>query len=313
MLAAPARTASGARAMVSRAALLLLAAAATGCLGGGSYTPIQTSFDRGVYLDSRGDYPEAITWYRRALEENEGDQMARFNLAMASEALARELAEIDSVRAAALRRQARASYETILAAEPDHPRAALNLAAVEYEDDPEAGKARLRALVARHPDRARPRAALAAHLLREGADAEALTLLRGAGAADAAGPQVNLLLGDALLRDGQVGAARDAYRAVLRSDDEEVGALLALARLESDAGRPEEAVSYLLRVLYVDADHFEAHWLMAAALESVGDLEGATSHLWHARRLRPGGVGDDISERLVELYRRLTEAETAGG
>ena len=60
-----------------------------GCRGGaGGVTPIRTAFNKGVYQHSQGNHEAAIAEYREALEEDETDHRARFNLAMALETLA---------------------------------------------------------------------------------------------------------------------------------------------------------------------------------------------------------------------------------
>ena len=59
---------------------LLAALAMAGCFHRG-VTPIKTHFNKGVYHYAKGDYRAAIGEYRMALEEDPGDDRARFNLA----------------------------------------------------------------------------------------------------------------------------------------------------------------------------------------------------------------------------------------
>lgn len=293
---------------------LLAAGALTACFGG--YTPVRTAFNRGVYLDARGDHLGAIAQYDLALEEDPDDDRARFNLAMAYEAQAFELEDSGhSAEGAELRDRAALEYRTLLERQPDHPRASVNLAALEYDDDPQRGMARLRGLVESHPDRVRPRAALGARLLYEKRAAEAVHELEAARDLEPADLQVNYLLGEAYVAVGDLSLAKAALQRVLDADDPDLAVLMQLARVElaaDEVGLAElgAAKSYLRRVLLIDRDHWEAHRLLSLVYEREGDDERATEQLWWARRLRPERIDDEVeARRLLELYRRLSEAE----
>lgn len=297
------------------------------CAGGGM-TPIRSHFNKGAYLYSHGDFEAAISEYQLALEEEPADHRARFNLAASREALADRLERGGRAEAAeALRQQAEDLYRELLAARPDDLRAAVNLAAREIaKGDRGAGEERLRRAVEQHPRAALPRTALAAHALRQAGEdpaalQQAVELLEAALAIDPANADANMLLGNAcglLARHEPNGGtflkrARQAYHKVLEGDSYDFATLLALARLELAAGDAAAAEPWLRRALYVDPNHLEGHLEMSRALESLGDLESATLHLWRARELEdplaPRLAPGEYAERLLELYRRLAERE----
>ncbi len=303
--------------------------ATAGCLKRG-VTPIRTHFNQGVYHYSHGDYRAAISEYRLAVEEDAGDHRARFNLAEALESRAtrveRDERDGDAAGAEALRREAEEHYQGLLAADPHHLRASVNLAARELDrGDNAAAEARLRAAIERHPRSALPRVALAAHRLRQGEEPtirEAVALLEEAVARDRAHPDANVLLGHACAALDRLGTASDpdlvararaAYERALDHVPGDVGALMGLARLERRAGQLDRAESLARRALYILPDLLAAHLMLADLLDARGELEEATTHLWRARQLetfdRPRLTPEDYRRRLLDLYRRLAEQE----
>ncbi len=307
------------------AALLLNAA---GCLKRG-VTPIRTHFNRGVYHYSHGDYQTAISEYRLAVEEHAGDHRALFNLAEALESMATSF-ERDghSEQAEGPRLEAEEHYRKLLAADPGHLRASVNLAAREmHNGDRAAAEARLRAAIEQHARSVLPRVALAAHHLATGEEASiraAAELLEEAVGHDRTHPDANVLLGHAyaaLERHGAadpdlVDRARRAYQQALDHAPADVGALIGLARLERRAGKPERAESLARRALYVLPDLLEAHLMLAELLAAAGELEEATAHLWRGRQLEDAAHArlspEEYRWRLLDLYRRLARQEGAG-
>ncbi len=287
--------------------LFLLCLTLCSCaLGGGAYTPIQTSFNRGVYHQSGGRYEQAIHEYRAALSEDPADHRARFNLALSLESWGEFCPE---TRRSALRESAAAEYELILDKRPDDLRASINLAAIEAEKgNLQDAKTRLRECISLHPRAILPRTALAAHLYREGELIQAEELLLEATALDGVSVDPWILLGDCLRDQGKYDPAHAAYEQALLTDSTDIGAFLSLAQLELARDQPLEAASWLRWLLLIDADHGTAHFLLANTLEDLGDLEGAIFHLWQARDLDPGNEtrgAIDYQERLSSLYRRL--------
>lgn len=316
----------------SRAALLVAVGwslLVSGCFKRG-VTPIQTHFNKGVYQYSRGDYEAAVGEFRMALEEDAGDRRARFNLAEALEARAPRLERQDQPgRAEALRQEAEEHYRAILAELPGDLRASVNLAAREHQrGDEGAAEDRLRAAIERYPRSALPRVALAAHKFRDDSPAslgEAAELLEAAVDRDPVNVDANVLLGQTYAALARVepaagvawtDRARQAFGRALDQRPGDVGALLALARLERRAGEPDRAESLARRALYVRSDLLEAHLMLAELLDASGDLEEATAHLWRGRQLedpqRPHLSAEEYQRRLRDLYRRLAEREGAG-
>ena len=321
----------------ARACLLtgVLIFAATACFKRG-VTPIRTHFNKGVYLYSDGDYEAAITEYRLAVEEDVGDHQALFNLAEALESRATRLERAgDPERAEDLRREAEEHYRALLARDPGHLRATVNLAAREHlQGDEAVAEARLRAAIEQHPRSALPRVALAAHRFRGDEPAairDAIELLEEVVRRDRKNTDANALLGQAYAALDQLGwcrqsrsdetgpdpelvtRSREAYSRALDHRPGDVGALMGLARLERSDGNPDRAQSLARRALYVRPDLLAAHLMLAELLEAEGALEEATAHLWRARQLedkrRPRLSFDEYGRRLLDLYRRLDQQE----
>jgi tetratricopeptide (TPR) repeat protein len=307
-----------------------------GCFHRG-VTPIHTHFNKGVYHYARGDVSRAIGEYRMAVEEDPGDWQARFNLAEALEAAAQQRERGGAAaEAEELRQEAEEHYLRLLADDPDNLRAAVNLSAREFQHgDEDAAEARLRDAVARHPRAALPRVALAAHRLRQARHAardeklpllrEAVEILEEAHRREPSDVDADMLLGHAVSilarrspegeRDELVDRARQAFLQALHHDESDLATLLALARLERRAGNLRQAEQWLRRALYVDPDLLTANLMISRVLSDLGDLEGATTHLWRSRELEdelaPRLSEDEYRQRLLELYRRLIEQESA--
>ncbi len=269
---------------MARSELFALLACCACTFGGGpGITPIRTSFNRGVYHQSRGDLDAAIAEYRLALEEDGHDDRARFNLALSLESKA-DLA--DSSMGVKYRQEAEREYRMILQWRAGELRASVNLAAMEWaRGEGESAEARLRAATERYPDIALPWTALAAHLFRDGDIQGASVAVDAALARDPSSVWANVVSGELLAHKGEVDGARSAFRRALARDDEDLGALMALARLELQAGDPPAAVAAAERLFYVDPNHWEAQLLLSRAQEAAGNLERAVVHLWAARDL----------------------------
>ncbi len=318
-----------------------------GCgFGGGGVSPVRTSFNKGVYHYSRGNLDEAIAEYRLALEENEGDRHARFNLAVALEAKARRhRQEEDSETAEKLERQAENEYRALVEENPEFLRAIVNLAACEYDlGQRDAAAARLAAAIERFDGAALPHVALATQEFRTlrgeaslGTASRAAfeSLLKRIDAGldrDPASIQGNMLRGDvhaelarrarssfartsALGMDAEthVSAARASYEKALLREPSDIATLLALGRLEKEERSWAVAATFFERVSFIDPDHFEARLSLSEVLTRMGDLEGATYNLWRARALdrprNPRLSPQEYGRRLVSLYEKLANAE----
>jgi tetratricopeptide (TPR) repeat protein len=311
-----------------RAAIVLVACAMlAACFGGGGITPIETSFNKGVYQLSKDNYAEAEREFRDALAENPEDYRARFNLALTLELRAGQAerqGQADEARA--MRDRAEEQYRLILEKRPDDLRAGVNLAAMEYErGQRDEATGRLRRLAEIHPQSPLPRTALAAHLVREAPVAdvagrqsrleEARELLTEALRHDEVSLEANMLLGNVLADLGMPDDARAAYDRALARDPSDVATLAARGRLEYDAGNPEQASVWYYRVLNVLPDHYEAHYFLWKIHRSENALVAALRHLQDAERLdfrRPDWITrPDYPGELQALYRILGGLEPA--
>ena len=324
----------------------LLSVVTPGCgFGGGGVSPVRTAFNKGVYHYSHGDFDEAIAEYRLALEENEGDVYARFNLAVALEAKASRLRDAGEAGAAEeLQRQAEKEYRSLLEERPEFLRAIVNLAACEYGRGlREQSIRRLEAAIEQFEDATLPRLALAAHQFKElrgetAPDstsrekfASILNRVEDVLRRDPASLQGNMLYGDvhgvlgrqARLADGtsvlgldataHFDAARQAYGKALVREPSDIATLMALGRLEQAEKNWGAAASPFERVTFIDADHFEARLRLSEALTSLGDLKRATYNLWRARALdrprNPRLSPEEYRRRLLMLYEQLEMRE----
>lgn len=302
---------------------------------GPGITPVRTSFNRGVYHYSRGDLDAAQSEFRAALDEDASDHRARFNLALVYDEKARHAHDAQlNEDGSTWTKRAREQYLQLLDGRPQHLRAQVNLAAIEYENgDKGAARERLRQALGSHDDSALARVALASLLFRDSRTSgtadlgESLLLLDAALSLDTAHTEANWLLGECHRylaeherREGQaaavekhITAARQAYVRLLDGSPDDLAGLMAIATLELEAKRYVDSIVWLERVVHIDPDHRQAHVLLANALEHTGDLEGATSHLWAARRLtrEPDRAGA-FRDRLISLYQRLQKIEAPG-
>ena len=304
------------RAVRRCAALLLLTLA---CLplaacGSGGITPIQTPFNKGVYYYTRGEFDQAISEYKGALEEDPADYRARFNLGVALEAKAAVLRETGSNDdASALTAEAEQAYLNVLKSHKDNLRAAVNLAAIRYQrGEKEAAKQDLRSAMEANPAAPLPRTALGAHLLTEGLLEEARVVLEEASGMDEGNVSSHYLLGETLRRLGEIDDAREEFKKGLVREQEDVASLVSLGTLEMKEGQLEEARSYLEFAVDVDENHEGAHAMLARLLEQQGELEGAVRHLWRVRDLsRDPARVLAAREKIRELYGLLLQKEDA--
>ena len=286
---------------LSAAVLILAAWTLVGC---GGVTPVETPFNKGVYLYSVERYAEAEAEYRLAIHDDEDDLRARYNLGLTLEHLNRSA-------------EAREQYELLLRQEPDHPRASATLAAMEWESgDPEQAsraEARLRQLIdADHRDLA-AYVTLGARLIDAGRLEEARDVVRQGLEVAPTHVELNALLGDVEYRRQEYGKAEDAYDAALKRDEDDLHALLGRGRAAFARMHWDEARSWMKRALYVHPDLREAHRVLAEVAERQGNLEDAVWHWWRVRdleRLDPPEGGADptrYEEQLRKLYERLLD------
>jgi tetratricopeptide (TPR) repeat protein len=287
---------------------------------GGGVTPIQTAYNKGVYLASSGEYAAAIAEYRDAVREDPSDLRSRFNLAATLEMEAERQhrlsrnsqTDVEALLSVRHRDEARTIYQEILAEEPLHERATQNLAAMEWESGASAeSEARLRALLAARPDLIGPRLTLAARAQADGRLEVAEEQIKAALAIDSTHPDAQAMYGDLCVARGDLESARNAYLQALVRRPEDLHALVALGRIDHESNRPESAEAWLRRALFVFPRHASAHALMADISEKEDRLEEAVKHLWELRSLALASEydGDPVAldQRLRRLYRKLQD------
>lgn len=283
------------------AAVLLALALVPGLTGCGGVTPIKTSFNKAVYLYSAGHYEEAAAEYRLAMKEDEEDLAARYNYGLTLEQLDRPA-------------EARAQYEQILAIEPNHPRASVTLAAMEWESgDAAAAEKRLHVLIEHDSSNLFVHATLAANLVRVGRLDEAAAVIKRGLEEDSTSVDLNALLGDVNLLRGDYVAADEAYERALKRHDEDLHALVGRGEVAFETQRWPDARSWMQRALYVHPRIWRAHVTMAKVAEIENRLEDAAWHWWQARDVAHTKGGPfhketiDYDKQLQRVYGRLLE------
>ncbi len=284
-----------------------------GC--GGGVSPIRTAFNRGVYHFSHGRYDQAIHEYRSALRTDPEDKQARFNLALALEAKARQTEGAERKR---LRKEAAAAYRKVIDQDSDHLRANVNLATLTAErGDVTAAKKRLRRVADAHPHSALPWTALAVVQKREGKTERAIKTLRKAVDRDAASVRANMLLGDLLADVDKLQEAVDAYKQALKTDSSDLATLISLGRTQRRLGRLPDAAATLRQALLIDPDSWSAHLQLAKVRRRQKRYAEAARHYRRARALDHQRPTDrsrpDYAGRLRKIYQALlaqTKSET---
>lgn len=107
------------------------------------------------------------------------------------------------------------------------------------------------------------------------------------------------------LADGKSEEAQAEFEAALGIDGDRQPTLLALARLHTDAGRPEAALPLCQRVLKLDAAHVEACVILARAYGLQGKFD------WAVGQLRRTLLIDPDHLEAMELLRELNAQRLA--
>ena len=116
----------------------------------------------------------------------------------------------------------------------------------------------------------------------------ALDVLRRAGEAGVAGPDLDVTRGVQWLRLGNGGEAESAFRDALRRNPRDVQTLEAMVRLRQRADDPVGSATYLERWLEVEP-RWEIARDLGAARDAAGDREGAVRAWRRAIALLPDG------------------------
>ncbi|HYE97640.1 MAG TPA: tetratricopeptide repeat protein, partial [Planctomycetota bacterium] len=143
-------------------------AACLTAVGCGTYSPLDSPYNRGVEYYDQGRLVEAVEAYRQAVDDDPGDVRAHFNLGVAYHDLGRL-------------EEAEAAYARVLDLRPRNARARINLASLRLDQQrPDEAKALLEEAAGLDGDTALPHVALGAFHERRGDATAALSAyLRG--------------------------------------------------------------------------------------------------------------------------------------
>lgn len=251
----------------------------------------------GDVLNKLGAVDGAVAWYRAALAMERDAERA-------APALARLLAaqgQIDAVAALAedaLARKRPAIASAVgsigLAAARAHAGLALTLGRALIETGDRAGaQAPLRLATIAHPGDS----VLLQTVARATGEARWFTR------ALAAHPDVDMRagLGEALMREGEVGTARQAFEAVLAADSTHRRALQGLARLQLALGEADRAIGLARRRLSDDPEDTDAARLLAEALTRRGVPASALTMAQTAAKAGREPIARAFAEGVLEV------------
>ena len=141
------------------------------------------------------------------------------------------------------------------------------------------------------PENASAYANLAESLLARDMTDKAIWCLREAAQLDPSLPRVHARLADAYAATGRLERARQLYLLELRQDPGDIGTLLHLGCLLVDMNRLPEAGEKFRRVLELEPDNAEAHFLLADLAERQGLFDEAKGQYGVVLRLDPAFPG----------------------
>jgi tetratricopeptide (TPR) repeat protein len=286
---------------------------------------------RAVVLHQSGDYEGAAALYVQILRVVPQASRVRSNLGAAWAALGRYDDAIDQ-------------YRQALAAEEDASIRQNLATALQKLGRIDEAATEARRVVEAQPENRAALVLLADCLLRQGEDAQAVELVRGAPAAALDDKAVAYLLGTALLNLNRVGEAQSVMDRVFRDDSPEAHVLLgsmqsrrgdwAAALAEYEKARSANPKLPLVNFLFgealmkahsdwagaaaafraelaIDPNHYESNLLLGTLLREGGQNAEALERLEHAARLR----GEDLAVKfsLGAAYLAAVRLEEARG
>jgi tetratricopeptide (TPR) repeat protein len=275
---------------VKRTVLLLLL-----LVGCGSYTPLDSHYNRGVEFYDQGRLEDAIREYRMAIEDDPENYRAHYNLAV----VYHDLGKKDD---------AAAEYLEVLQLDPDNARARVSLASIRADEGKEAEALKLlqeAAEVDRHSSF--PKESLGAWYERKGDLGRALAAYRDAAEIEPKSAAAHAGIGRVLARNGAFPDAAAAYDQAVAANGEDIATLIAASEAHEKVGDLKKALLLLERALVFVKTRPELWIRLSRLYELQGRLEDAVASLWEARGIDPKNAA--VGPRLKSLYEKLSAQE----
>ncbi|MED5465730.1 MAG: tetratricopeptide repeat protein, partial [Myxococcota bacterium] len=244
------------------------------------------------------DDPEkARTVIMRLLDEKPQARTAKL-----TRQLARTWASYDDVKARAL----------LLEALRDEPSADTYILLAELktrQGNPEHALAAYREALEMAPDLITTRFTLVELLKKEGLLDEAITHLEIIKKQEPDNPLAHELLGDTYLEQGEHQKALDAFTQAMEVSEPTEKLLLKSARLELyELNQIKHAVKNFERVLQINPEHAETHYMLGFALKDLDQFERAKLEFAAYLRITPDGEHtQEVEEALAELEKKPQE------
>jgi tetratricopeptide (TPR) repeat protein len=261
----------------------------------GSYTPLDSHYNKGVEFYDQGRLGDAIREYRLALEDDPENYRARYNLAVAYHDQGKK---DDAAR----------EYLEVLKLHPDNARARVSLASIRAEEGKDDVALRLleeAAAADRHS--AFPKESLGSFYERKGDLDRALAAYRDAARIEPDSSSAHAGIGRLLARRGAFQDAVAEYDKALAADGNDPATLLAASEAREQVGDLKAAMLLLERALVHLKDRAPLWVRLARLYEGQGRLEDAVASLWEAREIEP--ANKDVGPRLKALYEKLAAKE----
>ncbi|HZE98899.1 MAG TPA: tetratricopeptide repeat protein [Planctomycetota bacterium] len=275
---------------MKRPALLLL------CLAGcGTYTPLDSHYNKGVEFYDDGKLPDAIREYRMAIQDTPSNVRARYNLAVCYHDQGKK-------------DDAAAEYAEVLKLDPDNARALVSLASIRADERKDAEALELLEKAAgadRHSGF--PRSCLGAYYERKGEPEKAMEAYQASVAVEPGHAPGHAGIARILAKRGGFADAAEEYDKAVAADGDDVATLIGASEAQEKIGDVKKAMLLLERALVHVKDRAPL-WIRLAKYYEVEDrLEDAVAALWEARGVEP--ANPEVGPRLKALYAKLGAKE----
>jgi predicted O-linked N-acetylglucosamine transferase (SPINDLY family) len=221
--------------------------------------------------------------------------------------------------------EAEGLYRQILAAQPNHLAALLNLGVIAGQSGrTDLAIDLLRRATLAGPENPQAFSNLGNALLDQGNPAEAIIAYRRALALSPRSPEVHNNLANALQKDRQLDASIDAYRQAIALAPDFVEAYANLSNALQEAGKLEEAIAVCHVGLAVQTNSSGLQYCLGTALEKLGKLPEATAAFEKTVALQPDhleawlNLGNALcaqqrKEDAIAAYRRAIAVSPSDG